>query len=942
MVNIVIFGNGAREHIIIEKLLENQDINTIYTINNNDFIKNSKINTTLNSLYDILECNKKTSIDLVVFGPEKHLVEGYVDILEENNIKCFGPNKYASKIEGSKIFSKSIMDKFNIPTSEYIVFKKNYNTVCNYIENSHINKYVIKLSGLAGGKGVFLPNTNTEALNIINDIYLHNKYDNNQDIIIEERLYGEEVSVMGFCNGKEIFLLPQSQDFKRLQDNNQGPNTGGMGSYAPAHILNSTELKELKKYMDLIVKHLGYIGILYAGVMRTNKNKNSSFKLLEFNCRFGDPECQVLLNMLENDLYTTMIKCVKKETLDLKFKNIYCSNIVLSHLEYPYKKSDDYFKLNMDYTNDIIDKYKIKIYASNIKNINNSYYSNGGRIMSIVSTNETLFSSLNNCYNFIKYITYENIYYRRDIGLSTCLKCNIKNTNYDNGKNIAIISSGCGDACKKLIEYMKKKIIKSKINVIITNDSNAKIINMAKDYKISYIYLPKKDTIDLYNIQLVSILKTYNIDIIFLIEYLHMITPVVINSYKNKIFNLHFSLLPKYSNVMDLVDLNIQQNVIKNRDTYTGCTLHVVNENMNNIEIILQKQIKVETIHKYQLKQMIDILANDCIVECVLLIENKMINNKITYNDCGVNINKGNLFVNMIKNILNNNNNNNIGKFCAIYDYKNIKLAASTDGVGSKLELAKICNNHSTIGIDLVAMCVNDLVVHGARPLFMLDYIAVCELDLNIHSEVVKGIYEGCKIANCELVGGETAELPSLFYPTKYDLGGFSVGVIENEVYPKNICENDIILGLYSNGVHSNGYSLILNLLNQYSYDLEDLLKPTTIYVNTVLELIHNYDCIKGFAHITGGGLLENIPRILPDNLSFTLNKKWNVENVFHWIKQCSQCNQNEMLSTFNCGIGMIVIVSKTFDTNIKKKYNMVEIGSIIKSSLPVINIDLF
>lgn len=966
MINIVIFGNGAREHTIIEKLLENSSITTIYTIDNNDFIISDRINTSLNSLDDILEFSKTNSVNMVIFGPEKHLVEGYVDILEAHNIKCFGPNKYAANIEGSKIFSKSIMDKFNIPTSEYIVFKKNYNTVCNYIENSHIDKYVIKLSGLASGKGVFLPDTKDEALKIINNIYVNHSYGNNQDIIIEERLYGEEVSVMGFCNGNEIFLLPQSQDYKRLHDNNNGPNTGGMGSYAPAHILNTNELQELKHYMDLIVKDLNYVGILYAGVMRTNTSKNSQFKLLEFNCRFGDPECQVLLNLLENDLYTTMLQCISKEKLDLRFKNEYCSNIVLSHLDYPYKKANDYFKLNLDYTQNIIHKYNIKLYSSNIKNINNTYCSNGGRIMSIVSTNKILFKSINNCYNFIKHINYDNMYYRKDIGLLKCLEHNTNYYNENNGKNIAVLSSGTGNSCKKLLENIVNKQLNSTISVIITNRSDAQIINLAKNYKISYIYLPKKKNISNndYDIQLLTILKSYNVDIIFLIGYMKIITPLLINSYKNKIFNIHPSLLPKYSGLMDL---DIHQNVIKNNDKYTGCTLHLVEEQVDEGQIILQKQIKVFTIDKYELKHIIQNLENDCIVECVQLIENGSINNKLSYNDCGVNINKGNMFVNMIKNILtdsninntntnnkntnntntnntntNNKNIDNIGKFCSIYNYKDIKLAACTDGVGSKLELAKMCNNYSTIGIDLVAMCVNDLVVHGARPLFMLDYIAVSELDLNVHSEVVKGIHTGCKISNCELVGGETAELPSLFYPTKYDLGGFSVGVIENDIYPKNICEGDIILGLYSNGVHSNGYSLILNLLKHYSYDLEDLLKPTTIYVNTILELINNYECIKGFAHITGGGLMENIPRILPKDLSFTLDKKWNMENVFHWIKKCSQCNQDEMLTTFNCNIGMVVIVSKDFDINMKKKYNMIEIGSIIKSNIPVINVDLF
>ena len=934
MENIAIFGNGAREHCIIEKLLENININKIYTIDNNDFIENEKIDTSLNCLQDILDSNK--TINMVIFGPEQHLVEGYVDILESHNIKCFGPNKRASNIEGSKIFSKLMMDKFNIPTSDYTIFNNNYDELCKYLETINIQNYVIKLSGLAGGKGAFLPDTKEEALEIVKDIYVNNNYGKNKDIIIEERLYGKEVSVMGFCNGKEIYLLPQCQDFKRLNDNNTGPNTGGMGAYAPANILNNNELQELKKHMDNIVKQLNYVGVLYAGVMKTTHDINSSYKLLEFNCRFGDPECQVLLNMLENDLYTTMYKCINGEKLDLKFKNVSCTNVVLSHLDYPYKKSKDNFKLNLDYS--INDLNNIKLYGSNIKKIENDYYSNGGRIMSVVSYDTNLFKSINNCYNLIKHISYENMYFRNDIGLETCLVN--KNTDNLNGKKIAILSSGTGNSCKTLLENIKNNNIKSSVDVIITNRSDAKIIELAKAYKISYIYLSKKKEIDniTYDTQLLTILKSYNIDIIFLVGYMRIISYTIIDSYKNKIFNIHPSLLPKYTNMMDL---NIHQSVIENNDIYTGCTLHIVEKGVDEGKIILQEKTKVLTTDKYELKTIIQELENKCILNCVKLIENNCINNKLTYDDCGVNIEKGNTFVSIIKNILGANNKSNIGKFCSIYDYKDIKIAASTDGVGSKLEIANKLKNYSSVGIDLVAMCVNDLIVHGARPLFMLDYIAVHSLNIEQQTQIIESINNGCKIANCDLVGGETAELPSIFYPSKYDLGGFSVGVIEKDLYPKTINEDDIILGLYSNGVHSNGYSLILELLKNNNYSLEELNKPTKIYVNTVMEL-NKYDFIKGYAHITGGGIIENLPRVLPKKLNFEINKSWKVQDEFKWIKKCSKLNQNEMLKTFNCGIGMIVIVSKDYDINIIKKYNMVIIGKIIKSEKPIINVNLF
>ena len=919
MKNIIIFGNGCRENCIIEKLLLNNTLN-IYTINNNDFIKN--VNTTLNTLDDILVFSKTNKIHMVIFGPEKYLVEGYVDILEKHNIKCFGPHKNASMIEGCKVFSKQLMTKYNIPTAKYIVFD-NYNLINKFILDNPIENYVIKLSGLAGGKGVFLPNNKNEAYNITKDIYINNKYDDNKEVIVEERLYGTEVSIMGFCNGKDIYLLPQVQDYKRLNDNNKGVNTGGMGAHGPTNILTNNELAIVKNQMTMIVKDLNYVGILYAGIMKTKNN----IYTLEYNCRFGDPECQVLLNLLENDLYDIFDKCVNNMDIDLKIKNKYVCNVVLSETNYPIIKNEKLLNINLNYKEDL---NNINVYTSNIKKINNLYYSNGGRIMSIVSSDNTLYNSIHNCYNFIKNITYENMYFRKDIGIKYCLENNNKNIK----KNIAILSSGTGNSCKKLIQMINEKKLNSKINIIITNKSNAEIINLAQINKISYLYLPTNSN---YDIQLLTILKTYNIDIIFLIGYMKIVKPLIIEAYNNKIFNIHPSLLPKYGK---LKNLDIHENVIKNNDIYTGCTLHIVTENVDEGPIILQKQLKVNTTNSNELKKEIQILENDCIVECVKLIENGYMNNKLTYNDCGVNITNGNNFVNNIKNIL---NTNNIGKFCSIIDYKNIKIAASTDGVGSKLEIANMLNDYSTIGIDLVAMCVNDLIVHGAKPLFMLDYIAVHKLNVNQQVTIVKSIKDGCAIANCELVGGETAELPSLFYPNKYDLGGFSVGIIEKSVYPKNIVKDDIILGLYSNGVHSNGYSLILELLKNYDYDKNILLKPTKIYVNTVLELIEHYNnCIKGFVHITGGGLIENIPRILPNNLNFMLNKNWEIDDVFKWIYKCSNLNQNEMLNTFNCSIGMIVIVSNDYDITLKNKYNMVEIGEIIEAQDYVLNIDLF
>jgi len=298
----------------------------------------------------------------------------------------------------------------------------------------------------------------------------------------------------------------------------------------------------------------------------------------------------------------------------------------------------------------------------------------------------------------------------------------------------------------------------------------------------------------------------------------------------------------------------------------------------------------------------------------------------MNYQKSGVHIEKGNDFVSIIKNI---SKNEKIGGFSGIYDYNGIKLAATTDGVGTKLELCKVCDKYDTIGIDLVAMCVNDLLCQGAKPLFFLDYYATGELNLNIGSNIIKGIQRGCEESKCIILGGETAEMPMLYKGKDFDLAGFCVGVIEHDIYPKVMQEGDLIYGIKSNGVHSNGFSLINKILENNEYDMNKLLTPTKIYLNEITYLINKYGSqIKGFSHITGGGITNNIPRIINDNLAMNINQSWTIPDVFKWIYSSSDMSIEDMLKTFNCGIGMVIIFDK--GVNIDVNDNLIYMGNII------------
>jgi phosphoribosylformylglycinamidine cyclo-ligase len=297
-----------------------------------------------------------------------------------------------------------------------------------------------------------------------------------------------------------------------------------------------------------------------------------------------------------------------------------------------------------------------------------------------------------------------------------------------------------------------------------------------------------------------------------------------------------------------------------------------------------------------------------------------------------------------------------IGGFGALFDLKGAGfedpvLVSGTDGVGTKLKIAIAMNQHDQVGIDLVAMCVNDLLVQGAEPLFFLDYFSTGKLDVATGTQIVEGIAEGCRRAGCALIGGETAEMPGMYKDNDYDLAGFAVGAVERNriLTGSDIAEGDVILGIASSGVHSNGFSLVRKAVETAKIDYSDpapfdktkslgeaLLEPTRIYVKSCLAAIAT-NAVKGLAHITGGGLIENIPRVLPDALAADIDTKaWRLPEVFRWLAEAGGIAPTELARTFNCGIGMVAIappekadeVTSVLEKNGEK---VVTIGHIVK-----------
>ena len=318
----------------------------------------------------------------------------------------------------------------------------------------------------------------------------------------------------------------------------------------------------------------------------------------------------------------------------------------------------------------------------------------------------------------------------------------------------------------------------------------------------------------------------------------------------------------------------------------------------------------------------------------------------LTYADAGVDIEKANAFVKTVKAMAHQTHRpgvmGEIGGFGGLFSLNTTHidhpvLVSATDGVGTKLKLAFMMNRHDTIGIDLVAMCVNDIAVQGAKPLFFLDYLSMGKLDTEVAGDIIKGISKGCQLAKCALIGGETAEMPGLYQPGEYDLAGFAVGVVDNAkiLDGSEIRVGHKLIGIASSGLHSNGFSLVrkicfevLKLKPESHVDElgktigEELLTPTRIYTDTIQHAIRDIP-VHGFAHITGGGIIENLLRIIPSACQVVLKKgSWNIPPIFHFLKEAGNIADDEMMRTFNNGIGMVAVVPEKYTNDLLERLN--------------------
>ena len=415
--NILLIGSGGREHAIAKKLYESPDTKKIFCTPGNPGTEKYAVSVVLNTSNhnEILSYCKNNEINLVVIGPEIPLVEGLVDFLNKYNILVFGPKKFAAKLEGSKKFTKEICEKYNIPTAKYKSFNEE-NLAIDYLKIQNF-PIVIKADGLAAGKGVIIAENLNEGIDAIKKIFsgIFDKAGNK--IIIEEFLIGEEVSFFILADENNFIELTSAQDHKRIGLNDTGPNTGGMGAYSPAPIMTD-ELK--KKTIERIIKptleamkKLGcpFTGILYAGLMITNEGP----KLIEYNVRFGDPECQVILPRLKTDLLSLIVNCCRNKLSEsiVEWNKNYALTIVMASEGYPGSYKKDQLITGIDSAEK---NSNTTIFHAGTKKSGNSIMTNGGRVLSVTCFGKTVKEANLNAINAIKLIKWDNSYYRSDIG----------------------------------------------------------------------------------------------------------------------------------------------------------------------------------------------------------------------------------------------------------------------------------------------------------------------------------------------------------------------------------------------------------------------------------------------------------------------------------------------------------------------------------------------
>jgi phosphoribosylamine--glycine ligase/phosphoribosylglycinamide formyltransferase/phosphoribosylformylglycinamidine cyclo-ligase/phosphoribosylamine--glycine ligase/phosphoribosylformylglycinamidine cyclo-ligase len=651
--------------------------------------------------------------------------------------------------------------------------------------------------------------------------------------------------------------------------------------------------------------------------------------MLEYNCRFGDPETQVVLPLLETDLYEVFVACCdgNLDSVDVRFKENTCAaTVVCAASGYPEKYPKGMEITGIDSANAMDG---VKVYHAGTKVDENSVTRcSGGRVLAVTGMGDTFTDALGASYGAVKDIDFVGsnkeslMHFRTDIAKGVLNK----------KLRIGVLGSTRGTALIPVIEACASGELNAEILAVVSNKEDALILEKGRALGVTVTtkFISSKGLSRAqYDAECTAALVESGAEFVVLVGYMRILSKQFCDFWAGRCINVHPSLLPKHAGGMDLA---VHQAAIDAGDTESGCTIHKVTEEVDGGSVVVQKSVKIEQGETAEsLKAKVQPLEGPAFVEALQKYCGKQV---ISYADAGVSIDAGNELVEIIKpackSTIRPGCDADLGGFgglfdlaAAGYDSANTVIIGATDGVGTKLRIAQATKKHDFVGIDLVAMCVNDLIVAGGEPLFFLDYYATGRLEIHEAAAVVRGIAEGCRQSGCGLIGGETAEMPSMYAPGDYDLAGFSVGAVHRDrILPNNVAPGNVLLGLSSSGIHSNGFSLVRKLIESegLTFDspcpwdascetiADSLLTPTKIYVKACLPLLKD-QLLTGLSHITGGGLLENLPRSLPKGVVAEITGHPALPPVFKWMQQASGLDDHEILRTFNNGVGMVLIV---------------------------------
>eukprot|EP00752_Nemacystus_decipiens_P006955 g6241.t2 len=988
---VLVIGSGGREHAIALKLIDSPRVSHVFVAPGNGGTGSGRYPGVSNAdipppsagaagPHDaVVEFAKSKGVSLVAVGPEVPLMEGVVDAFKAAGVPCFGPSAAAAKLEASKAFSKDFMARHGLRTARYERFTE-FAAAREYVMKVGY-RVVVKASGLAAGKGVLMPETKEEAVAALEVMMVKREFgDAGDEVVVEEFLEGEEVSILAICDGKTAVCMPGAQDHKRALDGDGGLNTGGMGAYAPAPCLTPRLARECAQICQSTVTAMAaegnpFVGVLFAGFMLT---KEDGPVVLEFNVRMGDPETQVLLPLMESDLYDVMLACTEGRLAEtpVSFKpGAAAATVVLAADGYPGKYPKGMPISGLEDADAIPG---VTVYHAGTKaaapatstgtdisvsggggGSGGGVVSSGGRVLAVTGMGSTFTEALDAAYRGVGVVKFSPCHYRKDIGHRAKTA----------PLRIGALASGRGTALQAVIDSCKAGAAAGGVNaevvLVVTNKKEAPVRERAKKHGIPEIFVSSKGRErEDFDEEVSRALEDAGAQLVLCVGYMRILSSAFCRRWAGRCLNVHPSLLPDFAGGMDL---QVHEAVIAAGKTRSGCTVHQVTEEVDSGPIVVQEEVEVaegETPESLKakvqakegpafLKAMAEFMKQGGAAGASLPPPPAPSSGKgMSYKDAGVDIDAGNSLVERIKPACKSTRragcDSDLGGFGGLFDLaaagyegKDTILVGATDGVGTKLKVAQIAGDHSGVGIDLVAMCVNDLIVAGAEPLFFLDYYATGKLSVSEAATVVEGIAEGCRQANCGLIGGETAEMPSMYPPGEYDLAGFSVGAVaRGKVLPLKVTPGDVVLGLPSSGVHSNGFSLVRRIVEVKGLSYEDpapfnagggktlaqeLLVPTRIYVRALMPLLRA-GLAKALAHITGGGLSENIPRVLGDDVAVRLraggggsggggsggaaSSVWDLPEIFQWLSAAGGLSQEELLRTLNCGVGMVVIVA--------------------------------